>query len=97
MDGIWLGLMVPVGASEISFTLGHIRTSLDAPENGKTWLYGVNYLHSVSKRTTFYAGVGRASNNGHAAISLDAGQRGIAGNGLGSDISAIMVGMRHTF
>lgn len=97
MDGIWLGFMVPVGAAQISLTLGHIRTSLDASDDGKTWLYGLNYLYSVSKRTSFYAGVGRASNNDHAAKSLDTGQRAIFGNGLGSDVTAAMVGMRHTF
>ncbi|GAB2900754.1 porin [Paralcaligenes sp. KSB-10] len=97
MNSVWLGLMVPVGAAQVSLTLGHIRTSLAAPEDGKTWLYGLNYLRPLSKRTSLYAGIGKASNNNHAAISLDTGQRAIFGNGLGSDVTAVMVGMRHTF
>lgn len=97
MNSIWLGFMVPVGADQISLTLGHIRTSLNAPEDGKTWLYGLNYIHPLSTRTSLYAGIGRSSNNSRAKIALDAGQRGIAPNGLGSDVTAVMVGMRHLF
>lgn len=97
MNSVWLGLMIPLGADQVSFTLGNIRTSLAAPEDGKTWLYGLNYLHPLSKRTTLYAGVGRASNNDYAAKSLDAGQRAIFGNGLGSDVTAVMFGVRHIF
>ncbi|MGB6007384.1 porin [Castellaniella sp.] len=97
MNSVWLGFMVPVGADQISLTLGHIRTDLDGSKDGKTWLYGLNYIHPLSKRTNLYAGIGRSSNNDRAKISLDTGQRAIPVNGLGSDVTAVMLGMRHLF
>ncbi len=97
MTGKWVALMVPLGADEIRINLGRIDTRLDAPENGKTWLYGVNYIHNMSKSTSLYAGIGKIDNNANMAINAEAGQRTIAGNGLGSDALVTTVGIRKRF
>lgn len=97
MNSGWLGLMVPVGADQVSLTLGRIVTNLAAADDGKTWLYGLNYIHPLSKRTSLYAGLGRSANNQFAKISLDTGQRAVNVQGLGGDVTAVMAGIRHTF
>jgi predicted porin len=96
-DGTWVTLMVPVGAHEVRFNLGRTTTQLDAPQDGKTMLYGVNYIHNLSKSTSLYAGIGKIDNNAAAAINLEAGQRTIAGNGLGSATLATTLGIRKNF
>lgn len=97
MTGKWISLMVPVGADEIRVNLGRIDTKLAAPQDGKTMLYGVNYIHNMSKSTSLYAGIGKIDNNAYAAINAESGQRTIAGNGLGSDALTTQVGIRRNF
>ena len=97
MRSSWLTLMVPVGTDEVRVNLGRIGTRLDAPQDGKTLLYGVNYIHNLSKATSLYAGVGKIGNNANAAINAESGQRTIAGNGLGSDALTVTAGIRKNF
>lgn len=97
MNSTWLTLMVPVGTDEVRVNLGHIRTRLNATRDGTTLLYGVNYIHNLSKSTSLYAGVGRIGNNANAAINAESGQRTIAGNGLGSNVLTATAGIRKNF
>ena len=97
MTGSWLTLMIPFNSSEVRINLGHINTTLQGVKNGKAMLYGVNYIHNLSKSTSIYAGIGKINNNSNSAINAEAGQRTVNGNGLGSDSLMTTVGIRKNF
>ena len=59
-QGLVLGAMVPVGASgSVNVAYGRDKTRYVATgaDSSKASSFGVEYLHSLSKRTTVYAGV----------------------------------------
>lgn len=96
--GIWTGLLVKFGSSDVRVNIGRIKTSLSAPTSARSTMLGLNYSYYLSKRSTLYAGIGHVANNDMAQVPLEAGTRPIlASNGLGSDVSAVIVGLRHAF
>jgi predicted porin len=96
--GLWVGLLLKLDSSDLRFNVGRIKTDLASPMQGRSTVLGVNYAYYLTKRTNLYAGIGRIANNDAAQISLEAGSRAIpASNGKGSDPSAFMIGVRHTF
>jgi GBP family porin len=96
--GLWAGVMVKFGLSDLRLNVGRIRTTLTGPIGARSTVVGLNYNYNLSKRSNLYAAIGRVDNNPAAQVSLEAGTRPIAAsNGRGSDPSAVTIGIRHTF
>ena len=94
----WLGASLHAGIGEVRVQGGRIvRRSITAVEPRAT-LYGVSYLHPLSKRTTVYASYGRLNNNERGSFQLQAGSRTIAlPVAEGIDTSGLSIGITHRF
>lgn len=97
--GLWAGVLMPLGSrSDLRLKVGQIKTRHAAGVEARSMLYSVNATHNLSKRTSLYAGVGFMDNNAAAQVSLEAAARAItATGGLGSDVTGVMMGIRHSF
>lgn len=85
-----LNVSAPVGAGAVHF--GYAKSSIDetdASDDVKSWTLA--YTHSLSKRTTAYAGYNRVSNDsaGTAASTI--------APSAGGKSATLAVGVRHTF
>jgi predicted porin len=94
----WLGASAkvgPVGQVQAQVT----RTNVDVFGRGRghalTW--GLAYIHSLSKRTSLYAGVGRVGNDANARLPLNTGTVRVGGSVFDADPRAALVGIRHDF
>lgn len=98
MTGGMLGVSVPVGAGEIQATVQ--RRNVDDVANSDAQLVAVQYMHSLSKRTSLYVGVGHQKNDGNANFGiwpsrLDAASAGVPA--AGANVNAYQMGIRHIF
>lgn len=88
-----IGLVAPIGAGNIHFAYGKYKqNSTSASDDGKSW--ALAYTHSLSKRTTAYAGYNHTTNDGD---NLTGGTAGILTPTPGGKSNALVFGMRHTF
>lgn len=98
MKGGLIGLSVPLGAGELQASVQY-RGMSDAA-NSDARLFAVQYLHSLSKRTSVYVGTAVQKNAGAASFGIwparvEAASRGAPA--AGSDVSAYQAGIRHFF
>lgn len=101
-DSWVVGAHVPVGPGKLRFTYGRLNdrspgTLLNANGTARSsndaTLWGVGYVHDLSKRTALYATYGRVSNKGQANYLASGGLTPTAG---GSS-SGFEAGVRHSF
>jgi predicted porin len=87
-DKLWqLGVVAPIGAGNVH--LGYGKLDMDAANmDAKSWTLA--YTHSLSKRTTAYAGYNRTTND-------DLQTAGILAPTAGGASKALVGGVRHTF
>lgn len=93
----WLGTGLSVGAGQITVQVTRTDVNSVARASGRAFTYGVAYAHSLSKRTTLYAGVGGVKNNEDARLPLNTGSQRVGGAVFGADPRAVVAGMRHSF
>lgn len=93
----WLGGSMRLGSGEVKAQV--TRTSVDVFGRGKghATTAGVAYIHSLSKRTSLYAGVGRVDNDANARLPLNTGTVRVGGSVFDADPRAMVVGIRHDF
>lgn len=96
-QGLGLGAGIRVGAGEVLAQLIRLDRSMVAGGDAKATVFGIAYVHPLSKRTNLYANIGMTKNNRNAAFALRASGTGIAAGGLGSDPRGIALGVKHTF
>ena len=92
--GWLLGGSVPVGVGDVRFSYSQYEIK-SGSFNPKTGLIALGYAHFLSKRTTLYANVARASNRDGAAYALNGSSVSAAPyrtSSVGYDF-----GVRHTF
>ena len=89
-----LGVKVPVAkATVIDTSIAHVS---DDVSNGHANIFGVQAVHSLSKRTAAYAGYQYVRNNGTQYAALNT--NGVASQGTnGLNSSGLGVGLRHNF
>jgi len=85
---------VPLGQGEFRASYARGNASGGGTDANDSTLFGLEYIHNLSKRTALYTQYGRVSNKGAAAISLGGG--GAAGV-AGLKSTAYGVGVRHIF
>ena len=101
---VWsLGVVVPVGsAGRVVFNASAMNDKTTQDRDFNVW--GLSYLHDLSKRTTAYANYGKLKNNSNSVASLMTGGD-VLGTTIGAantatagyDPSGLMVGVRHMF
>lgn len=89
-----IGATVPVGTGtfRIQFAKSNANAAAEAI-TGDAKLFGLGYVHPLSKRTTLYADYGRISNEGKATFVVS----GAPGAAAGQDSTGYSVGVRHSF
>lgn len=88
--GFTLGLIVPIGASEVKAAVSKYKT--DAGAQPATQKLALGYIYNFSKRTAAYTTYARVRNSGGAARAI-AGSLTAANHGS----SGVDVGIRHAF
>ena len=89
-DLYYIGLSHPIGAYVIDAQVARRDTKNSSSDVN---MLVARLTYNFSKRTAWYASVGRMANKGASAVALDAG--GTVGAGLGQN--GVMTGLRHTF
>lgn len=91
-----VGVKIPVSASgTVTASLAGSRADTLKGFGAAEW--SVGYAHALSKRTTLY-GIGSHINNGSASNWTTGGATGAGpATVAGKDVSAVQLGMRHTF
>jgi predicted porin len=82
---------IPVTAAG-TVAIGYAKNDIDA-DNANSASWTVAYLHSLSKRTTLYAGYQRVTNDDGANISV----AGLEGLEAGGASTALVAGINHKF
>lgn len=96
-QGFGLGAGIRVGVGEVLAQVIRLDRSIVAGGDAKATVFGIAYVHPLSKRTNLYANIGMTKNNRNAAFALRASGTGIAAGGLDSDPRGIALGIKHTF
>lgn len=94
---VWLGASMALGAGKVQAQV--TRTSVDVVgrQPGRAFTAGLAYIHSLSKRTSLYAGIGTVRNDANARLALNTGTVRVGGSEFGADPRAMLVGVRHDF
>jgi len=94
---VWLGASMALGAGKVQAQV--TRTSVDVVGRrpGRAYTAGVAYIHSLSRRTSLYAGIGTVRNDDNARLALNTGTVRVGGSVFGADPRAMLVGVRHDF
>jgi predicted porin len=95
---VWLGASMKVGtAGKLQAQVTRTRLEVVGRSSGRALTAGVAYIHSLSKRTSLYAGFGTVRNDENARMPLNTGTVRVGGTEFGADPRAVLVGMRHDF
>lgn len=94
-QGLSLGAGIRLGAGEL---LGQvIKLERDSAGDPKATVWGIAYVHPLSKRTNLYATYGQTSNNSAGAFGNLASDNSVGAGAAGADPRAFAVGVRHMF
>jgi len=96
-EGLGLGAGVKVGAGEILAQVIQLRRSMVVGDDPKATVFGIAYVHPLSKRTNLYATMGMTRNDRHGAFPLWAASNSVAAGGVGEDPKGVAIGIRHLF
>jgi predicted porin len=93
-DTYLIGGLIPVGAGEIRLSWAHanVKTPISAAVDDAD-MFGIGYVHNLSKRTAVYATYARVNNKGNGV----AFNNGRATTELGGNTDGFDLGIRHSF
>jgi predicted porin len=89
-----LGGAYVFGPSQIFAQWVHFKTEV---ANGRANSLALSYTYNLSKRTNFYASMGRTANNSTGSFPLNISQTSFAPGAAGADVRGVMAGIRHLF
>jgi len=92
-----LGVVVPFGANDrimMNYTSAKISYLKDGAKDDSMHLWGLNYMHDLSKRTTVYASFAKINQDGTFTNSKN--MASLSGTGTGYQ-QGLQVGLRHSF
>lgn len=96
-EGLGLGAGVKVGSGEVLAQVIQLRRSMVVGSDPKATVFGVAYVHPLSKRTNLYATIGMTRNDRHGAFALWAASNNVPAGGVGEDPKGVALGIRHLF
>ncbi len=94
---VWLGGSVKVGAGTVSANLQHMKQEAVVGPAATANIFGLGYVHPLSRRTSLYASYGQVRNSANAAFLLIGNDPVVASGRIGAGIKALTLGMRHGF
>ncbi|MFC5499701.1 porin [Caenimonas terrae] len=93
----WLGGTVRLGVGQITAQVTRTTMDVFGRGTGRAITAGIAYVHSLSKRTSLYAGIGTVRNDANSRLPLNTGTQRVGGTVFDADPRALVVGMRHDF
>jgi predicted porin len=93
----WVGGTVRLGAGQVTAQVTRTKIDSFGRGSGRAITAGIAYIHSLSKRTSLYAGVGTVRNDANTKLPLNTGTQRVGGAVFDADPRAMVVGMRHDF
>ena len=98
LQGIGVGATVKLGTGEVITQIIRLTgDSITPAADQKATVFGIGYVHPLSKRTHLYAAYGTARNNGTANFGVRAADTSVAAGVAGADPKGFAFGMRHLF
>lgn len=94
---VWLGASMRLGSGEVKAQVTRTSVDIFGRGSGRAITAGVAYIHSLSKRTSLYAGIGGVNNDTNARLPLNTGTVRVGGSVFDADPRAMVVGIRHDF
>ncbi|HEX6735656.1 MAG TPA: porin [Azonexus sp.] len=88
-----LGVAVPVGAKG-TIVAQYAGNDIETADDADSSAYTLAYTHALSKRTTAYAGITHVRNDENANLRVGHTPNAAA---LDENVSAVAIGVRHTF
>lgn len=99
LQGIGLGVGMKLGTGELLAQV--IQLDADSATAGirdpKATIFGLAYVHPLSKRTNLYATFGMANNNSSGNFAVLASDNAVAAGGANADPKGVAIGVRHLF
>jgi predicted porin len=92
-----VGVGIRLGTGELLAQGIQIKRDAAAGTDPKATIFGVAYVHPLSKRTNLYATYGMARNNSTGTFPVLASDNSVAPGAAGADPSGFAVGIRHVF
>ena len=92
-----VGVGVKLGAGELLAQAIQIERDAAAGADPKGTVFGIAYVHPLSKRTNLYATYGMTRNNSTGTFPVLASDNQVAPSAAGADPSGFAVGIRHVF
>jgi len=96
-EGLGLGAGVKIGVGEILAQVIQIKRSLVVGSDPKATVYGIAYVHPMSKRTRLYATIGTTRNNSEGSFALWAAGSSVSAGGADADPKGVAFGINHNF
>ncbi|WP_158597893.1 porin [Noviherbaspirillum saxi] len=93
----WLGASAKIGTGTVYANLQRMKQEAVAGAAATGNVFGLGYVHPMSRRTSLYASYGQLNNSATAAFPLISGDGAVAPGALSADIKALAVGIRHFF
>jgi predicted porin len=94
----WIGLRVPIGkASALSLQAVQTRLKYASGPRGKANILAAAYEYRLSRRTMLYVSAARKSNNAYSNLPLLGNAIILMSTGYGTQLTALSVGVSHTF
>lgn len=94
---VWLGASMKVGAGEVKAQVTRTAVDTFGRGHGRAITAGIAYVHSLSRRTSLYTGVGTVRNDVNARLPLNTGTVRVGGKVFDADPRAVLAGIRHDF
>ncbi len=92
-----IGGGVKVGVGEVLAQVLQMKHDALAGKDPKVTMFGLSYVHPLSKRTNLYASYGTAQNNSAGNFALLSSDTALAPGKVGADQQSFAVGIRHMF
>lgn len=96
-QALGIGASFQVGTGQVIAQVIQMKRDVSVGKDPKGTVYGLAYLHPLSKRTNLYASLGMTDNNSTGNFMLLSSDTATTSGIPGDDPSAIAIGIRHLF
>ena len=93
----WLGTSAKFGTGTVYANLQRMKQEAVAGAAATANVFGLAYVHPLSRRTSLYASYGQLGNNASAAFRLVGNDPTVDPAAGGADVKALTLGIRHFF
>ena len=94
---VWLGGTATLGTGTFMAMVQRMRQDAAVGAEKKGTIFGLGYIHPLSKRTALFATYGEVINSSTATFALTGSDNTVAPGAAGAHVKALATGIRHSF